>query len=203
MVSASLRTAFRHSGGLLKWLRTLLAALLALAAGIAGLLTYCLFLSPASHTPDTADAIVVLAGGSGERLPRALHLMSTGVAASLVVSVGGEDWPTQEAKNAAREICADQTLPFRIHCRKADPDSTRGEGRTFSSMATEQGWNRLIVVTSDYHLFRSTRWFSRCFAGEVFGVAAPATPSVKLLVHEWLGVLAQSTIRRSCDFGQQ
>lgn len=165
-----------------------------LVAGV----TFNLFMRPTSIVPSQADAVVVPGGGKGERLQRAVELMKSGVAPTLLLSLGGGHWTGPEhVVQEVNRLCNDGQTPFETICRIVVPDSTQGDAIVFSRLANERRWERLIVVTSDYHLFRSVRWFKRCFSGEVFGVGASSDKSISLLAHEWLG-LVHATVERSC-----
>jgi uncharacterized SAM-binding protein YcdF (DUF218 family) len=176
-------------------------AIAIVAAGAVGsmvfaALTYRWFVAPSTTPPDRADAVVALAGGAGERLPKALELMSQGVSETLILNEG-IDWQLPEAE-PVHELCRNGSADFEVICVNALPDSTRGEAITISAVAEERGFTSLALVTTDHHLSRSTRWFRRCFAGDVFPVSAPARTSRADVEHEWLGVLDQLLLNRSC-----
>jgi hypothetical protein len=78
----------------------LLATGLLLVAGITGGLTLRPVLDPKIDRPSHADAIVMLSGDRGERLPTALRLLHDGFASTLVID-GVPDLP--EAKALARK----------------------------------------------------------------------------------------------------
>lgn len=147
-----------------------------------------LFVFPASSTPGHADAVVVLAGGNGERLDRGLALVRRGVAPNLVVSNG----PT--------ELCSTRQA-FAVFCFRPDPDDTRGEAEAVSRLAAQQGWQHLVLVTSDYHAARAHLLLGRCFPGRIdVSVARSGKAPLPLLWaigHEW-GGLIESAIHRSC-----
>ena len=111
--------------------------------------------------PGRADAVVVLAGDSGHRLPGGLQLVRRGVAPTLVLSREPRRWRT------GRRLCANGGGGFRVVCFRAEPYSTRGEARTVARLARERGWRSLVVVTSGYHVTRARILFRRCFAGRV------------------------------------
>jgi uncharacterized SAM-binding protein YcdF (DUF218 family) len=159
-------------------------------------LTYRWFVAPSTVSPERADAVVALAGGAGERLPKALELMNQGVADTLILNEG-VDWHLPESE-PVHELCQSGSTAFEVICVKALPDSTRGEAITISAVAEERGFTSLALVTTDHHLSRSTRWFRRCFDGEIYPVAAPARTSRADVKHEWLGVLDQLIVNRSC-----
>lgn len=160
-----------------------------------GALTFRWFVRPPDETPATADAIVVLAGGRGERLERALELVRAGVAPSVVVNLGGQRWQGQDTLEA---LCADPPAGIELECIVAEPDSTRGEALTISRLARERGWESLAVVTSDYHVHRAALWFRRCHEGQITPVAARTRPRAQHVVHEWLGTIHATIAERSC-----
>lgn len=166
--------------------RRLLAVAVVLLAAVA-LLTARYILWPADDETGRADAVVLLAGGDGERQAHALRLMESGVAPVLVVSHGTE--------------CAGR--PYEVVCFMPQPDRTQGEARGAARIARERGWRSLVVVTSTYHVSRSRMLFRRCFDGEVRVVGArPHTlrgyPGVRSVVREWLGFGHALIAERGC-----
>ena len=135
-----------------------------------------------------ADAVVVLAGGNGERLDQGLELAHDGVASTLVASTGPE------------RLC-NTDEPFRVICFLPEPNNTRGEVEEVARLAREHGWKRLVLVTSTYHVTRARLLLDRCYSGSVEVV--PARPDrgffgwLGAMVHEW-GGLAEALVRRSC-----
>jgi uncharacterized SAM-binding protein YcdF (DUF218 family) len=166
---------------------TLVVVAVVLAVGIVAL-NLRLFVYPASSTPEHADAVVVLAGGNGERLDRGLELVRDGVAPNLVVSTGPD------------ELCATRH-DFEVYCFLPDPDDTRGEAEAVGRIAAQQGWRHLVLVTSDYHATRARLLLDRCFPGTVDVVTAHSGKGPLSLLwaitHEW-GGLVEAELHRSC-----
>jgi uncharacterized SAM-binding protein YcdF (DUF218 family) len=147
-----------------------------------------LFVWPSATPVRHADAVVVLAGGNGERLDQGLELARQGVASTLVASTGPE------------RLCnADE--PFRVICFLPEPNNTRGEVEEVARLAQQHGWTRLVLVTSTYHVTRARLLLDRCYSGSVEVV--PARPDTGFfgwlgaIAHEW-GGLAEALVRRSC-----
>lgn len=164
----------------------LVAAWLAAAAA--------LFLVPHDDEPPRrADAIVVLAGNE-ERLPAAQRLRARGVAPVLAISFSDE---LEDARRA--RLCAQPPRPGRF-CFRPDPFSTRGEARTVARLARERGWDELVVVTSDYHVFRTRRLFERCLDARLAVVGSDAVwwEDAIALVTESAKLAIAETVRRSC-----
>jgi uncharacterized SAM-binding protein YcdF (DUF218 family) len=179
--------------------RRLLAALVVLV-GLWLVAVGFLFVWPsANETPPAhADAVVVLSGGGDRRLDPALKLVQRGVAPVLAISSAFKSptWYT------AQRLCRGQDgrLPFHVLCFTAKPYSTRGEAETFSRIAREHGWNRIVVVTSTYHVTRAHMLFSRCYHGQLWTVGSSAPWYV--LPEEWISETAKLTVQtvyeRSC-----
>ena len=154
-----------------------------------------LFVWPATDDPRRADAVVVLDGGSGERLDEARALMERDVAPTLAISAGRELDPDE-----ADGLCSGRQQ-FEVVCFTPTPDSTRGEARALAALARQHGWNDVVLVTSTYHVTRARMLVERCFDGRVDVVAAspPARPLhwIAAVGHEWAAML-DATIRRTC-----
>lgn len=164
-----------------------LVVIVVLALGLVAL-NLRLFVWPASSTPTHADAVVVLAGGNGERLDKGLELVRAGVAPTLVVSTG-PDW-----------LCANR-YEFEVYCFLPHPDDTRGEAEAIGRIASNRGWHHLVLVTSDYHATRAHLLVDRCFSGTVDVATAHSNQGPISLLwaigHEW-GGLAEAALHRSC-----
>jgi uncharacterized SAM-binding protein YcdF (DUF218 family) len=154
-----------------------------------------LFVWPSTDDPRRADAVVVLDGGSGERLDEARALMQRDVAPTLAISAGRELDPDE-----ADGLCSGPQQ-FEVVCFTPTPDSTRGEARALATLARQHGWNDVVLVTSTYHVTRARMLVERCFDGRVHVVAAspPARPLhwIAAVGHEWAAML-DATIRRTC-----
>lgn len=173
--------------------------------------------------PESVDAVVLLSGGHGERLPKALELMENGVASTLVVSTGNERWIAWDDLEPLCDLADGSTLTaeapawwpaewlaqwpsqwpprWNVVCVTPEPDNTRGEATTVADMAAQQGWESVALVTSGYHVERATIHFRRCFeplGAEVWPVAAEADVPWHLFRHEALGILHARTLDRSC-----
>ncbi|MFN0027626.1 MAG: ElyC/SanA/YdcF family protein [Acidimicrobiales bacterium] len=156
--------------------------------------------TPAALAPD-ADAVVMFAGGLGERLELAQQLVLNGHADVLVIPNGtAPQWP------AANELCAgNQPIEGRrieVICPRPEPNNTRGEARAIARLATDRGWDRLIAVTSSYHLRRARLLLDRCVNGELTAVAADARLGTlswpRVVLHEWGGHVQARLFRRTC-----
>jgi uncharacterized SAM-binding protein YcdF (DUF218 family) len=147
-----------------------------------------LFVWPDTDSVQHADAVVVLAGGDGERLDRGLALVRDGVAPTLVASTG------------PNRLC-NYKQTFDVICFVPEPNNTRGEVEAVARIAKQHGWTRIVLVTSTYHITRARLLLDRCYSGTV--EAAPASPHEGLfgwlasITHEW-GGLAEALVQRDC-----
>lgn len=150
-----------------------------------------LFLWPKTDSPARADAVVVLAGGQGERLTKALELVRAGTAPTLVIA-NGDDPKWLEANH----LCS-SAASFEVICFRPDPDNTRGEARALGSLAETRGWQSLAVVTSTYHVTRARVLVERCYAGKTsFVAAAPSAGAFRMFLNitrEWAGLAGSLT----------
>lgn len=188
-----------REAGPFRWPRRRLRPALTLGAVLVMLLipaTARLFVWPSTDSPKGADAVVIFAGGRGERLSTAERLMQAGLARNLVVPNGtAPEWP------AGNRACSD-ALPYEVYCPRPDPDTTRGEARVIAALAREEGWRRVIIVTSSYQLSRARLLLERCLEGEVLAVRAQpelsASAWARRVGHEWLAWAHAMTITRRC-----
>jgi uncharacterized SAM-binding protein YcdF (DUF218 family) len=133
--------------------------------GLWGVAAAVLVQAPAD-TARPADALVVFAGGRGERLSKAVSLRQQGATPTLVISNGRDPrWP------AANRLCASRQR-FEVLCPQPHPDTTRGEARMVGDLAARRGWRSVLVVTSTYHARRTRLLLGRCFDGQLQVVAA-------------------------------
>jgi uncharacterized SAM-binding protein YcdF (DUF218 family) len=142
-----------------------------------------------------ADAVVVLAGSKHERLDRGLELVRQGVAPVLVISDGFD--PRQPRAN---RLCQDGGEGFSVACFTPDPDSTRGEARKVAELAHKHGWQRVLLVTSRFHVTRARMLFDRCVDADVdaVGVDYPWTSVPAAVAGEWVKLGLSTTVTRGC-----
>jgi len=177
-------------------LRLLVVLVLVVAVVLVGL-TYRLFVFPSTDKPGRADAVVVFAGGDGERQQEGVRLVREGVAPALVISDGGEP----DAPRA--RLCRERPAGLRLYCLTPDPATTRDEARRFAELADREGWRSLVLVTSNYHVLRAGLLLERCYDGRVRRVGTPlrndhSWETGKQLAGEWVAVGAAVTLLRSC-----
>ncbi|SFK92755.1 ElyC/SanA/YdcF family protein [Geodermatophilus ruber] len=175
---------------LCSWVLATFTALALAAALVADLVLYPRV--PAASAP--ADAVVILAGDADRRLPVARRLAESGPGV-LVVSVSAG-----ENNAAARALCAAPGA-LTVYCFTPTPPDTRGEGAAIGRLVDEQGWTRITVVTSTYHVSRARLTIGSCTDAELVMAQAPwALPLDRWLTqiaHE-MGGLVETVLRRGC-----
>jgi uncharacterized SAM-binding protein YcdF (DUF218 family) len=156
-----------------------------------------LFVWPPRDDPDgRADAVVVLSGSRVERLPKGLEVREQTRAPLLVIS-GGFDPRWRQA----RPYCRGRALrAFRVYCFSPEPDSTLGEAQEIARLARRNGWRRIVVVSSTYHVLRARRLFRRCLDAEVdvVGARPPLWRWIEGVPNEWGKLAYQLTFEREC-----
>lgn len=136
-------------------MRGLVAILVALAIWAAGLLAFAerVQRSTPAAEPPVADGVVVLTGaGSNARIAAAMSLLEDGKGRRMLVSGVSREASREDIRvvsKAARRLydcCVD--LGF-------DAANTLGNARETQEWARAMRYDRLIVVTADYHMPRA------------------------------------------------
>ena len=118
-----------------------------------------------SSPPQSADAIVVFAGGVGEsgragtgvqeRVAKAVDLYRAGYAKTIVFS-SGYVFTLREAE-VMRDIAVGNGVPADAIVLEESAANTYENVRNTSQIARAKGWSRLLLVSSPYHMRRAMR----------------------------------------------
>lgn len=137
------------------------------------------------------DAVIVLGGGGIERLTLG-SAIATRNDVPLVLSAEGI------AQGRARGLRCD----VQVRCINPDPVTTAGEATTMYALAEDEGWDRIAVATSSFHVNRSRTLFAQCFGGRVQVTGATGEMTGPVVIHrgvrEIVGQIAAMTVRRAC-----
>lgn len=178
--------------------RKILLSTLAVVVVAGSVLTVRWFVDPHKDDPGTADAIFVL-GGGGDRVGFALDLVRDGVsdtavfASEFVESQGV--WAARPC-NDVRPDDVPESATF--ECHEPDPATTRGEARLLRDLATERGWDTVVVVASTDQITRARRLVERCWDGEArFTGPDHDQPWPIRALYEW-GAGLKATVLRGC-----
>ncbi|MCC9145750.1 MULTISPECIES: YdcF family protein [unclassified Arthrobacter] len=159
------------------------AALCLLAVWILVASNLFVYPSASAGVPARADAVVVLAGASSERLPVGLDLLEQGYAPVLVLSA------TYTPGNRDTDAICARNLNPRVVCFSPAPMTTRGEARAVARLAKDRGWTDILVVTSRYHVTRAELNLDQCSSANITMVeSAP-----QLGPGQWLGRFVEET----------
>jgi uncharacterized SAM-binding protein YcdF (DUF218 family) len=173
--------------------RILVLTLAAAVCVTVGWLAWIVVTPTTSDTP-VGDAIFVHAGGNGERLRTAIALLEEGVAPVMVVSNPGG--PSSQVPPG---LCGSTEM---VICVTPSTIDTAGEARALGELVTARGWERVVVVTSDYHVSRAIMLDRSCTGATIDAVAAPARKRQPLVtwarVQETLG-LPYSWLFQTCE----
>lgn len=172
------------------------AAVAALALLGLAWFTWTWIVSPTTEVPESADAIVVL-GGGGPRTERGVELAAAGVADTVVFSA-----PFAHAAGwYSVGYCNGEPFPVEgveLVCFDPAPPTTRGEARSGADLATERGWDHLVVVGSTDQLSRARMLFDRCWDGTLSMDGVTHDQSLpRRIVYEW-GALAKALVNPGC-----
>lgn len=121
-----------------------------------------------------ADSIVVLTGGSGLRIAAGMDLLATGVGDRLLISGVNPDVTLDQLAESAGgdpglyECCVD--IGYQATTTLENAEEVAG-------WAEENGYDRLVLVTSNYHMPRARFLLSRDAEGVEF-IAYPVTTRI-------------------------
>jgi uncharacterized SAM-binding protein YcdF (DUF218 family) len=159
MASADLRRAILVVGST--------AAALLLLNGATG---FVIFNHALEDPLQRADAVVVLSGDHDGREDYAIALARSGLASTVLIS---NTYPSYDP--VMRRVCGkDQEIE--VICLRPSPGNTRGEAVMTQRLATKRSWNKVIVVTWNYHLPRARLIFRQCFSNDPQSVVMRAVP---------------------------
>jgi uncharacterized SAM-binding protein YcdF (DUF218 family) len=168
-----------HHAKRTKWLKIGGGLTLAGACGVAGLM---LFLDRwgQNNRAQKADVIVVLGASVRDggvpseslrgRALRAAALYEQRLAPKIITTGGVGDFPPAEAQVAAR-ILEENGVPSRDILREETSTSTWENAIHAEAICRAHGWERVIIVSEPYHLWRAAGNFSK------HGLTAYASPS--------------------------
>ena len=163
------------SRGARRVLRRAAIGLIAIALlALAGFLPYAGQFLVVEDRLERADVIFVLAGSRAERWLEGVDLYHEGWAPRLMLSPGRIEEAEEELRRrrisfpAESELIRDAIVDLGVpaHAVLVMPgsvDNTAQEAAAARRLALEQGWRRILVVTSKYHSRRTRFAFRRAF----------------------------------------
>ena len=147
--------------------KALLAVILVMSIITAAQAAMLWYFSDSGHIAAAADLIAVFPGGAA-RVATGVALASKGVSFNLLIAGGG---PGGEVKPAS--------LPARVRLLDAGPSrNTFEDALGTRRRILENGFKRVILVTSDYHMLRSWVLLKLLLLGSGVELQRVAVPSV-------------------------
>jgi uncharacterized SAM-binding protein YcdF (DUF218 family) len=143
----------------------------------------------AADTPQASDVIVVLAGNSPTRLPRAEELRAQGMAQLIVVS--NERVHTHGLETTCLElyravVSAPELPPASvIVLDDPPPESTIDEARRAADVLASRGLHSALLVTDAFHSRRAGLLFRAAFAHRGLNVISTPASDALDLAHWW------------------
>jgi len=115
---------------------------------------------------EPVDAVVVLSGGTGDRLALAIEMHEKGLAPNLVIT------DTDRSSNALlRSEAIDGGFKREsVYITDLPVESTYDEALAVRDFALGKGWDSLMIVTDPYHSFRTRFIFRREFGDSGIGI---------------------------------
>jgi uncharacterized SAM-binding protein YcdF (DUF218 family) len=148
------------------------------------------FLVPRDDPVSAPDAVVVLGGATPERAQLGIELHER-FDVPLVVSSSSRRYAREQGYPCPPAICI-----------LTDPETTVGEAQATAALAETHGWERVTIVTTEFHTSRARMLFRQCLGDRVSVVGAelPGNRNTgrRRWVNEAVGVLAGSTVARAC-----
>lgn len=117
--------------------------------------------------PVSSEAAVVLSGGNGGRLRRAVGLYDANLVGELILAGGHQDgW-----EHIIRRYCPECDLTDRRATILVDSTNTFTDAELTLEHCRKQGIRSVLVVTDPYHSRRAAMTFNKIFRGSGISVA--------------------------------
>jgi len=136
----------------MKSLTALLVAVMLWGVGLLAFASRVAHATPAAD-PGRAQGIVALTGGSNRRLTEAMALLQSGKGQRLLISGVNRRTTREQIRKVARAVAG----PVYDCCVDLGFEAidTVGNAREAAEWARARGYDRLILVTADYHMPRA------------------------------------------------
>jgi uncharacterized SAM-binding protein YcdF (DUF218 family) len=165
-----------------------------LLVAVAAWLPFAGSLLIAAEEPNTADAIVVLAGNSSDRLPHAEELRNNGYANLVIISnerVHTHGLETTWLDLYRAGISAPNLPPDAvIALDDPPPESTIDEARRAAAIMADKNLHSALLVTDAFHSRRASLLFRSVFAHHGLTLRSTPAPDLLDLAHWWTHPLA-------------
>ncbi|MDR1032551.1 MAG: YdcF family protein, partial [Candidatus Nomurabacteria bacterium] len=122
----------------------------------------------ANESCEPADAVVVISGGdTNARVDEAVRLYKAGVAAKILMSGAAADKNGPSNAVVMRNHALELGVSLSDIILEDQAANTRQNAEFSQKIVAENGWRRVVLVTSAYHQRRAGMEFRRALGGEV------------------------------------
>ncbi|MHB1627560.1 MAG: YdcF family protein [Bacilli bacterium] len=130
-----------------------------------------------NQTPVKSDVIIVLGGGSRDRVQRAVELFRRGYAPEFIMSGGAMYNARQSQAEHMRQQAMDMGVSQRDVILENRSNSTYGNAVYSRSLVVHRRFTSAIVVSSDFHMRRVQFIFDKVFSKTGVRLTFCAAPS--------------------------
>ena len=140
-----------------------------------------------------ADAIICLSGGRTTRVPESLRLWNRGFAKQLFVTAvkaKNKEFQKLELSNLGFASAVTERMDLNatwelLPSLSGGATSTFDEAEDALALSLEKKWNRIIIVTDEFHTQRAHYAFQKIFEGSGVKVEVAGAPNEIFSIEDW------------------
>ena len=140
-----------------------------------------------------ADAIICLSGGRTTRVPESLRLWNRGFAKQLFVTAvkaKNKEFQKLELSNLGFASAVTERMDLNatwelLPSLSGGATSTFDEAEDALALSLEKKWNRIIIVTDEFHTQRAHYAFQKIFEGSGVKVEVAGAPNELFSIEDW------------------
>ena len=140
-----------------------------------------------------ADAIICLSGGRTTRVPESLRLWNRGFAKQLFVTAvkaKNKEFQKLELSNLGFASAVTERMDLNatwelLPSLSGGATSTFDEAEDALALSLEKKWNRIIIVTDEFHTRRAHYAFQKIFEGSGVKVEVAGAPNELFSIEDW------------------
>ena len=140
-----------------------------------------------------ADAIICLSGGRTTRVPESLRLWNRGFAKQLFVTAEkakNKEFQKLELSNLGFASAVTERMDLNatwelLPSLSGGATSTFDEAEDALALSLEKKWNRIIIVTDEFHTRRAHYAFQKIFEGSGVKVEVAGAPNELFSIEDW------------------
>jgi len=140
-----------------------------------------------------ADAIICLSGGRTTRVPESLRLWNRGFSKQLFVTAvkaKNKEFQKLELSNLGFASAVTERMDLNatwelLPSLSGGATSTFDEAEDALALSLEKKWNRIIIVTDEFHTRRAHYAFQKIFEGSGVKVEVAGAPNELFSIEDW------------------